>query len=249
MRKKIVAGNWKMNNDVKKSLALITEILKKLPASNAEVMVAPTFVNLIPTVEAAKGSKVEVIAQNMHFAESGAYTGEISAEMLLGVGVKTTILGHSERRAYFNETDESLAKKVDTALKHGIRVVFCIGEELADRKAGKHFDVVGSQIKKGLFHLPAEAWKHIVLAYEPVWAIGTGETASPEQAQEIHAFIRKTIADKYGKEVAESVSILYGGSVKPDNAKEIFAKADVDGGLIGGAALKADDFIKIIESI
>ena len=163
--------------------------------------------------------------------------------------MKTTILGHSERRAYFNETDESLAKKVDTALKHNMRVVFCIGEELADRKANKHFDVVGSQIKNGLFHLPAEAWQHIVLAYEPVWAIGTGETASPEQAQEIHHFIRKTIADKYGKNVADSVSILYGGSVKPDNAKEIFAKEDVDGGLIGGAALKADDFISIIKSI
>ena len=193
--------------------------------------------------------KIEVIAQNMHFAESGAYTGEISADMLTSIGVKTTILGHSERRAYFNETDESLSKKVDTALKHGIRVVFCIGEELADRKANKHFEVVGNQIKNGLFHLPAEAWQHLVLAYEPVWAIGTGETASPEQAQEIHHFIRKTISDKYGKDVADNVSILYGGSVKPDNAKEIFAKEDVDGGLIGGAALKADDFVSIIKSI
>ena len=249
MRKKIVAGNWKMNNDVNKSLALILDLLKKVPQTDAEVMIAPTFVNLIPSVEAAKGSAIEVIAQNMHFAENGAYTGEISAEMLNAIGVKTTILGHSERRAYFNETDESLAKIVDTALKHNMRVVFCIGEELAERKANKHFDVVGSQIKNGLFHLPAEAWQHIVLAYEPVWAIGTGETASPEQAQEIHHFIRKTIADKYGKNVADSVSILYGGSVKPDNAKEIFAKEDVDGGLIGGAALKADDFISIIKSI
>ena len=249
MRKKIVAGNWKMNNDLNKSLALISDLLKKVPQTDAEVMIAPTFVNLIPAVDAAKGSKIEVIAQNMHFAESGAYTGEISAEMLNSIGVKTTILGHSERRAYFNETDESLAKKVDTALKHNMRVVFCIGEELADRKANKHFDVVGSQIKNGLFHLPAEAWKHIVLAYEPVWAIGTGETATPEQAQEIHHFIRKTIADKYCKEVADKVSILYGGSVKPDNAKEIFAKEDVDGGLIGGAALKADDFVTIIKSI
>ena len=212
-------------------------------------MIAPTFVNLIPSVEAVKNSKIEVIAQNMHFAESGAYTGEISADMLTSIGVKTTILGHSERRAYFNETDESLSKKVDTALKHGIRVVFCIGEELADRKANKHFEVVGNQIKNGLFHLPAEAWQHLVLAYEPVWAIGTGETATPEQAQEIHHFIRKTISDKYGKDVADNVSILYGGSVKPDNAKEIFAKEDVDGGLIGGAALKADDFVSIIKSI
>ena len=230
MRKKIVAGNWKMNNDLNKSLALISDLLKKVPQTDAEVMIAPTFVNLIPAVEAAKGSKIEVIAQNMHFAENGAYTGEISAEMLNSIGVKTTILGHSERRAYFNETDESLAKK-------------------AERKANKHFDVVGSQIKNGLFHLPTEAWQHIVLAYEPVWAIGTGETATPEQAQEIHHFIRKTITDKYGKEVADKVSILYGGSVKPDNAKEIFAKEDVDGGLIGGAALKADDFVTIIKSI
>ena len=236
MRKKIVAGNWKMNNDLNKSLALISDLLKKVPQTNTEVMIAPTFVNLIPAVEAVKGSHIEVIAQNMHFAENGAYTGEISAEMLGSIGVKTTILGHSERRAYFNETDESLAKKVNTALKHNMRVVFCIGEELADRKANKHFDVVGSQIKNGLFHLPAEAWQHIVLAYEPVWAIGTGETA-------------KTIADKYGKGVADKVSILYGGSVKPDNAKEIFAKEDVDGGLIGGAALKADDFVTIIKSI
>ena len=249
MRKKIVAGNWKMNNDIKKSLSLISDLLGKLPQTEAEVMIAPTFVNLIPSVEAVKNSKIEVIAQNMHFAESGAYTGEISADMLTSIGVKTTILGHSERRAYFNETDESLSKKVDTALKHGIRVVFCIGEELADRKANKHFEVVGNQIKNGLFHLPAEAWQHLVLAYEPVWAIGTGETATPAQAQEIHHFIRKTISDKYGKDVADNVSILYGGSVKPDNAKEIFAKEDVDGGLIGGAALKADDFVSIIKSI
>ena len=249
MRKKIVAGNWKMNNDIKKSLLLISDLLGKLPQTEAEVMIAPTFVNLIPSVEAVKNSKIEVIAQNMHFAESGAYTGEISADMLTSIGVKTTILGHSERRAYFNETDESLSKKVDTALKHGIRVVFCIGEELADRKANKHFEVVGNQIKNGLFHLPAEVWQHLVLAYEPVWAIGTGETATPEQAQEIHHFIRKTISDKYGKDVADNVSILYGGSVKPDNAKEIFAKEDVDGGLIGGAALKADDFVSIIKSI
>ena len=238
-----------MNNDIKKSLSLISDLLGKLPQTEAEVMIAPTFVNLIPSVEAVKNSKIEVIAQNMHFAESGAYTGEISADMLTSIGVKTTILGHSERRAYFNETDESLSKKVDTALKHGIRVVFCIGEELADRKANKHFEVVGNQIKNGLFHLPAEAWQHLVLAYEPVWAIGTGETATPEQAQEIHHFIRKTISDKYGKDVADNVSILYGGSVKPDNAKEIFAKEDVDGGLIGGAALKADDFVSIIKSI
>lgn len=238
-----------MNNNLQKSTELINDLVKKLPKTEAEVMVAPTFVNLTAAVETAKGSSVEVIAQNMHFAENGAFTGEISAEMLTSIGIKTVILGHSERRAYFNETDETLAKKVDTALKHNIRVIFCIGEELADRKAEKHFQVVENQIKNGLFHLSAEAWKNIVLAYEPVWAIGTGETATPEQAQEIHAFIRQTIADKYGKSVADGVSILYGGSVKADNAKEIFAKADVDGGLVGGASLKADDFIGIINGI
>ena len=248
MRKKIVAGNWKMNNDLNKSLALISDLLKKVPQTNAEVMIAPTFVNLIPAVEAVKGSHIEVIAQNMHFAENGAYTGEISAEMLGSIGVKTTILGHSERRAYFNETDESLAKKVSTALKHNMRVVFCIGEELADRKANKHFDVVGSQIKNGLFHLPAEAWQHIVLAYEPVWAIGTGETATPEQAQEIHAFIRKTVADKYGKTVADDLSILYGGSCNAKNAAALFANPDVDGGLIGGASLEVEKFMPVIEA-
>jgi len=249
MRKKVIAGNWKMNNDAEQSVQLINTLLQKLPQTHAEVVIAPSFVNLALAVEKTKNSPIIVAAQNMHFAEKGAFTGEVSASMLEAIGIKTTILGHSERRAYFNETDESLSKKVDTALKHGIRVVFCIGEELADRKANKHFEVVGNQIKNGLFHLPAEAWQHLVLAYEPVWAIGTGETATPEQAQEIHHFIRKTISDKYGKDVADNVSILYGGSVKPDNAKEIFAKEDVDGGLIGGAALKADDFVSIIKSI
>lgn len=249
MRKKIVAGNWKMNNDLVQSEALIAELLTKLPQTTAEVMIAPTFVNLATAVQKTKESKVEVIAQNMHFAENGAYTGEISAQMLASIGVKTTILGHSERREYFNETDEALAKKVDTALKHKMRVVFCIGEKLAERKANKHFDVVKEQIEKALFHLSAQAWQSVILAYEPVWAIGTGETATPEQAQEMHAFIRKIIADKYGDEVAQNVSILYGGSANPKNAKDIFAQKDVDGGLIGGASLKADDFVAVISAI
>lgn len=249
MRKKIVAGNWKMNNDLEQTKSLLQSLIAQLPSTTAEVMVAPSFVNLALASELTKGTKIEVIAQNMHFAENGAFTGEVSAQMLESVGVKTIILGHSERREYFNETDEALAKKVDTALKHNIRVVFCIGEKLAERKAEKHFEVVKEQIEKGLFHLSADAWTNIVLAYEPVWAIGTGETATPEQAQEIHAFIRKTLADKYGKEVANSVSILYGGSCNPKNAKEIFAKDDVDGGLIGGASLKAEDFVGVISAI
>jgi triosephosphate isomerase len=191
---------------------------------------------------------IEVIAQNMHFAENGAYTGEISASMLKSIGVNTVILGHSERREYFNETDDILAKKVDAALANNMRVIFCFGELLEDRKAGNEETVVGNQIKNALFHLKAWDFKNIVLAYEPVWAIGTGETASPEQAQDMHAFIRKTIADQYGYEIANDVSILYGGSVKPGNAKEIFSKPDVDGGLIGGASLNAEDFFAIVNA-
>ena len=248
MRKNIVAGNWKMNNDLAQTQLLITELKKLKQTSNAEVMVAPTFTNLWNAFESLRLSNIEVIAQNMHFAENGAYTGEISASMLKSVGIKTVILGHSERRAYFNETDELLAKKVNTALANDMRIIFCFGEELADRKAGNEEAVVASQIKNALFHLEASSFKNIVLAYEPVWAIGTGETASPEQAQDMHDFIRKTLADKYGKEVANNVSILYGGSVKPDNAKEIFSKPDVDGGLIGGASLKAADFYAIVNA-
>ena len=248
MRKNIVAGNWKMNNDLAQTATLLTDLKKQQQTSNAEVMIAPTFTNLYHAFEALKETNIEVIAQNMHFAENGAYTGEISASMLQSVGVETVILGHSERREYFNETDELLAKKVNSALAKGMRIIFCFGEELADRKAGKEEDVVGNQIKNALFHLQAWDYKHIVLAYEPVWAIGTGETASPEQAQDMHAFIRKTIADQYGYEIANSVSILYGGSVKPANAVEIFSKPDVDGGLIGGAALNADDFYAIVNA-
>ena len=248
MRKNIVAGNWKMNNDLPQSEALISDLKKQTKTSNAEVMIAPTFTNLWHAYEATRESDIEVIAQNMHFAENGAYTGEVSADMLASVGIQTVILGHSERRAYFNEDDAVLAKKVDQALSKDLRVIFCFGEELADRKAANHEAVVESQIKNALFHLDASAFKNIVLAYEPVWAIGTGETASPEQAQDMHKFIRQTLNDKYGNQVADSMSILYGGSVKPANAKEIFSKPDVDGGLIGGAALKAEDFYAIVNA-
>ncbi len=238
-----------MNKTAGQTQALLTELSAKLPATRAEVMVAPVFVNLAQAVSQVKGSKIEVVAQNMHFADSGAYTGEVAADMLLDIGVNTVILGHSERRAYFGEDDALLAKKVQQALDKKMRVIFCFGEELADRKAGNHFKVVESQLKNALFALPADAWKQIVLAYEPVWAIGTGETASPEQAQEMHAFIRQLIAGAYSDALAQKVSILYGGSVKPNNAAEIFSKPDVDGGLIGGASLVADDFIAIIQGI
>ncbi len=248
MRKNIVAGNWKMNNDLAQTETLITALKKQSKTSDAEVMIAPTYTNLWQAFQTLRDSDIEVIAQNMHFAENGAYTGEISASMLKSIGISTVILGHSERRAYFNETDESLAKKVDAALENNMRTIFCFGEELSDRKAGNEEAVVESQIKNALFHLEADAFKNIVLAYEPVWAIGTGETASPEQAQDMHAFIRKTLANKYGNDVANSVSILYGGSVKPNNAQEIFGKPDVDGGLIGGASLKAEDFYAIVNA-
>ncbi|MBQ4820642.1 triose-phosphate isomerase [Aquimarina sp. MMG016] len=250
MRKKIVAGNWKMNKNLSDTKVLLSELKAQLAGvSEAEIVVAPTYVNLYSASEALKGSGVKVAAQNMHQAENGAYTGEISADMLKDIGVKTVILGHSERRAYFGETDALLVEKVNTALKHGIKVIFCFGEELDDRKSDNHFNVVESQLKNGLFHIDAANWKNIVLAYEPVWAIGTGETASPEQAQEMHAFIRSTIEKAFDATVADEVSILYGGSVKPNNAVEIFAKPDVDGGLIGGASLDAESFAAIAKAI
>lgn len=249
MRAKIVAGNWKMNKTLQETETLSAELAAKLPDTDAEVIVAPTYVSLSAAVRSLENSVIQVAAQNMHFAENGAFTGEISADMLLGIDVGVVILGHSERRSHFGETDDFLAKKVKTALDKNIRIIFCFGEELEDRKSGNHFAVVESQLKNALFALESSAFKNIVLAYEPVWAIGTGETASPEQAQEMHAFIRETMAAKYNSATADNISILYGGSVKPANAKEIFSKPDVDGGLIGGAALNSDDFIAIIRAI
>src|SRR5690606_30351863 len=248
MREKIVAGNWKMNNDLAETQTLISDLRKVLTNTDVKVKIAPTFVNLYPAYETLKETSIEVIAQNMHQAKSGAYTGEVSADMLKSIGIQTVILGHSERRAYFGEDDAILAQKVTAAVDAGLNVIFCFGEELEDRKNNTHFDLVASQLKNGLFHLPASAWKQIVLAYEPVWAIGTGETASPEQAQEMHEFIRKTVAQQYDDSLADGVSILYGGSVKPANAAEIFSKPDVDGGLIGGASLKAEDFVAIVNA-
>ncbi|WP_397447367.1 triose-phosphate isomerase [Polaribacter sp. R77954] len=252
MRQKIVAGNWKMNNDKQETKTLIEDVkteIENLSLENTRVIVAPSFVNLESAVNLAEGSSIEVVAQNMHQAKSGAYTGEISADMLKSIGIKSVILGHSERRTYFGETDELLAEKVNAVLENDLETIFCFGELLEDRKSDNHFNVVESQLKNALFHLEAKDWSSIVLAYEPVWAIGTGETASPEQAQEMHAFIRSIVEKQYNKEVADNVSILYGGSVKPANAEEIFSKPDVDGGLIGGAALKASDFSAIIKAI
>jgi triosephosphate isomerase len=250
MRQKIVAGNWKMHKNAEETEDLLNELIDKLPNDiEGQIIVAPTFVNLASAVDHLEFTNIGVAAQNMHQNESGAYTGEISADMLKSIGVNIVILGHSERRAYFHETDTLLAQKVTTALKHDLTVIFCFGEELKDRQNNQHFNIVENQLRDGLFHIENKDWEQIILAYEPVWAIGTGETASPEQAQEMHEFIRETVRKRYGSDVAEDVSILYGGSVKPENAKEIFSKPDVDGGLIGGAALKAADFAAIASAI
>ncbi len=250
MRQKIVAGNWKMNCDLAEMEELLAGIKNNIGSvpNDVQLMVAPSFTNLHPAFESLRETNVKIAAQNMHQSESGAFTGEVSPSMLKSIGVETVIIGHSERRSLFQETDDVLAEKVSTALKHEMTVIFCFGEELKDRKADQHFEVVKQQLKEGLFHITDTNWGNIILAYEPVWAIGTGETASPEQAQEMHAEIRKMITEEFSKEIADKVSILYGGSVKPANAQEIFAKEDVDGGLIGGASLKADDFLAIAKS-
>lgn len=249
MRTQIVAGNWKMNCNLDESLHLLNELkLRDFLKANAEVIIAPPYTSLYPIHQNLKDSAIRLSAQNINENEEGAFTGEVSPDMLKSVGVEYVIIGHSERRAIYGEDDALLAKKVTAALKHNFKIMFCIGEKLEQRKADKHFDVVKEQLEKGLFHISASDMKNVVIAYEPVWAIGTGETASPDQAQEIHEYIRKVLSDKYNEDVAEETSILYGGSVKPNNAKEIFSKKDVDGGLIGGASLDADSFAQIVMS-
>ena len=247
MRKYIVAGNWKMNTTVPEGVELAKAVVEKgkdLPA-NVELVVAPPFTHLACVADVLKGSKVALSAQNCADHEKGAYTGEVAVTMLTSLGCQYTILGHSERRQYYGETDEKLVVKTRLALEAGLKVILCVGENLVEREAGKHFDVVTAQTKDVLYHFTAEDLKNVVIAYEPVWAIGTGKTATAAQAEEIHACIRSVIAEKFGQEVAEDMTILYGGSCKPSNAKELFAEKDIDGGLIGGAALKADDFIQI----
>ncbi len=248
MRNKIVAGNWKMNMDTQETDALIGTLKGQSLPADVTVIIAPSFTNLDRANQAVKGSKITVAAQNMHQASHGAFTGEVSVDMLKSVGVDTVILGHSERRSDFGETDNIIGLKVAAAIVNGMTVIFCFGEDLSQRESGSHFSVVKKQLEKGIFDLPNSALSKVIFAYEPVWAIGTGETASPEQAQEMHAFVRKTIAERYDNALADSVSILYGGSVKPNNANEIFAGKDVDGGLIGGAALDAVGFAAIANS-
>ena len=250
MRKYIVAGNWKMNTTVPEGVQLAKEVVEKakdLPA-NVELVVAPPFTHLACVADVLKGSKVKLSAQNCADHEKGAYTGEVAVNMLTSIGCQYTILGHSERRQYYGETDEKLVVKTKLALEAGLKVILCVGENLQEREAGKHFQVVKEQTENVLFNFTAEDMKNIVIAYEPVWAIGTGKTATAAQAEEIHACIRNVIEGKFGPQVAEDLTILYGGSCKPSNAKELFAEKDIDGGLIGGAALKAEDFLGIAAS-
>ena len=244
----IVAGNWKMNNDQSQTQTLLNTLKNHKKPENVRVMVAPAFTQLSQCVTLLEEDMISVTAQNVNAAASGAYTGEVSVDMLKGVGVNTVILGHSERRSLYHENNTSLSDKVNTAIEAGMEIIFCFGEQLEERKSNRHFEVVKEQLSEALFHLSAEVWSQIVLAYEPVWAIGTGETASPAQAQEMHAFIRNLIQDHYTVDLAQKVAILYGGSVKPGNAQEIFSMEDVDGGLIGGASLNAEDFMAIVNA-
>ena len=250
MRKKIVAGNWKMNKNLQEGIALATELndILKADKPNCDVVICTPFIHLASVAGIIDQSVIGLGAENCADKASGAYTGEVSAEMVKSTGAGYVILGHSERRAYYGETAEILKEKINLALANGLKVIFCIGEVLEERESGKQNEVVEAQLAGSLFDLTAEQFANIILAYEPVWAIGTGKTATAKQAEEMHAFIRGVIAGKFGAEAAESVSILYGGSCKPSNAKEIFSKENVDGGLIGGAALKAADFKGIIDA-
>ena len=250
MRKNIVAGNWKMNNNLQEGVALATELKVALAGKtvNCDVVIGTPFIHLATVVKEVKSSIIGVAAQNCADKASGAYTGEVSAGMVASTGAKYVILGHSERRAYYGETPAMLKDKVTLALSNGLTPIFCFGEVLEEREAETHFDVVKAQIADSLFDFSAEEFGKIVLAYEPVWAIGTGKTATAEQAQEMHAFIRQTLTDKYGATIADQTTILYGGSCNASNAKELFSKPDVDGGLIGGASLSVDNFLPIIEA-
>ncbi len=244
----MVAGNWKMNKTLQEGVALATELKQSVKNPKCAVVIGTPFIHLATVAELLKGTPVKVAAENCADKVSGAYTGEVSAAMVASTGAEYCILGHSERRAYYHETPEILREKVLLALENNLKPIFCIGEVKEEREAGKQNEVVKAQLEGSVFNLSAEQWANITLAYEPVWAIGTGLTATPEQAQEMHAYIRSLIAEKYGNEVADNTTILYGGSCNAKNAAELFANPDVDGGLIGGASLKAPDFLTIIEA-
>lgn len=250
MRKKIIAGNWKMNNDLTESQNLITKLTGGLSnlKLKCDVIICPPFTSLSEANALIKNTVVKLGAQNVYHEDDGAYTGEISPSMLKGVGCEFVIIGHSERRTIFKETNETINRKIVKALEHNLKVIFCIGETLEEREKDITMDVIRKQVSEGLKNIPEEKLSEIIIAYEPVWAIGTGKVATPEQAQEVHSFIRKLIADKYSDKTAENLTIQYGGSVKPDNAKDLLSQPDIDGALVGGACLKADSFVEIINA-
>ena len=249
MRKKVIIGNWKMNNDKQETENLLLNLKNKIWDKEIEVKVSPSFVSLEYAQKILKNSPIEVVAQNMHYEEKGAFTGEISYKMLKSINVNSVIIGHSERRTLFYENDDTIKRKIKTALDNEMKVIFCFGESLEDRKEKKHIKIISKQLDVITNDLKINQWNQIILAYEPVWAIGTGLNATPEQAQEIHKHVRKEIATTFNKNLANSVQILYGGSLKPNNSKEIFFQPDIDGGLIGGASLSFEDFYSIIRSI
>jgi triosephosphate isomerase (TIM) len=253
MRKKIVAGNWKMNKNFEESGILVSELMGMVEdevKGNVRVILCVPYPYLVPVKnQLGKNSRIEVGAQNCSEHEAGAYTGEVSAAMLRSMGIPYVILGHSERRQYFHEDGKLLAKKIDIALKYGLTPIFCCGESLDVREKNQHEKLVRQQVEEALFHLGASAIENIVIAYEPVWAIGTGKTASAQQAQDMHAVIRQHLASKFDESVANNVSILYGGSVNAGNAKELFSNPDVDGGLVGGASLKSREFTEIVKAM
>ncbi|MBN2370522.1 MAG: triose-phosphate isomerase [Vicinamibacteria bacterium] len=246
MRRALIAGNWKMYKTTSEAVALASEIKKGAAGAPSDVLIAPPFTALAPVVSVLEGTSIAVAAQNMHFEKEGAFTGEVSAPMLKDLKVANVILGHSERRQYFAETDEGVARKTKAALDNEIMPISCVGETLAERESGKTMDVIGRQVNTILKALTIAESTRIVIAYEPVWAIGTGKVATPEQAQEVHAFIRQCIAKFHGAQVADALRILYGGSVKPDNVKGLMSQTDIDGALVGGASLKADSFLNLV---
>jgi triosephosphate isomerase (TIM) len=251
MRKKIIAGNWKMFNDINGTVKLISDIKNALNGENSKalVIICPPFTNLETASTLIKGTDIKLGAQNMYFEENGAFTGEISPSMLKSVGVEYAILGHSERRTIFGETDQLINRKIKAAIKNGLKPIFCIGETLSEREKGVTFNVIERQVKIGLEGLNEQELANLIIAYEPVWAIGTGKTATPEQAQEVHKFIRDLIAKIISAGFADEIVIQYGGSVKPENAKELLSQPDIDGALVGGACLKSDSFLKIVEAV
>ena len=249
MRRKIIAGNWKMNNDLNATQNLISNLAKSLNNNeNCDIIICPPFTSLSEANSQIKNTAIKLGAQNMYFENEGAYTGEISAQMLKSAGCEFVILGHSERRAIFNESDSLINKKIKKAISSGLKPIFCVGESLEQREKGVTKDIIKTQVTEGLKDISAEEIKTLIIAYEPVWAIGTGKNATPEQAQEVHKFIRSLIKEKYSDEDAENMIIQYGGSVKPDNAKDLLSQKDIDGALVGGASLKADSFLGIIRA-